>query len=67
MVLQMVHAFHDTSWTCLTRALAEDESLDDNSEERGSAQRAILCESGARPGVYGLLGKCCAMALFERR
>jgi hypothetical protein len=33
----------DDSWT---RALAED----DNSEER-----AILCESGARPGVYGLL------------
>ena len=43
-------------WTCLTRALAED----DNSEER-----AILCESGARPGVYGLLVKCCAMSLFE--
>ncbi len=36
---------------------------DDNSEER-----AILCESasGARPGVYGLLVKCCAMSLFER-
>ncbi len=29
-------------WTCLTRAFAED----DNSEEC-----AILCESGARPGV----------------
>ena len=40
------------------RALAEDI----NSEER-----AILCESGARPGVYGLLVKCCAMSLFERR
>ncbi len=38
-------------------ALAED----DNSEEC-----AILCESGARPGVYGLLVKCCAMSLFER-
>jgi hypothetical protein len=35
-------------WTCLTRALRVAE--DDNSEER-----AILCESGARPGVYGLL------------
>jgi hypothetical protein len=45
----------------VTRALAED----DNSEER-----AILCESGARPGVYGLLVKCChgatRMSLFER-
>ena len=41
----------------VTRALAED----DNSEER-----AILCESGARPGVYGLLVNCCAMSLFER-
>ena len=39
------------------RALAED----DNSEEC-----AILCESGARPGGYGLLVKCCAMSLFER-
>ena len=38
-------------------ALAED----DNSEEC-----AILCESGARPGGYGLLVKCCAMSLFER-
>ncbi len=57
LVLQLVHAFHDTQWTCLTRALAED----DNSEEC-----AILCESGARPGVYGLLVKCCAMSLFER-
>ena len=34
---------------------------DDNSEEC-----AILCESGARPGGYGLLVKCCAMSLFER-
>jgi hypothetical protein len=34
-------------------ALAED----DNSEEC-----AILCESGARPGVYGLLVTCCAMS-----
>ena len=42
---------------CLTRALAED----DNSEER-----AILCESGARPGVYDVLVSCCAMSLFER-
>ncbi len=40
-----------------TVALAED----DNSEEC-----AILCESGARPGVYGLLVECCAMSLFER-
>ncbi len=47
-----------TAWPLvLTRALAED----DNSEEC-----AILCESGARPGVYGLLVKCCAMSLFER-
>ena len=35
---------------------------------RSGDQRAILCESGARPGasVYGLLVKCCAMSLFER-
>ena len=39
--------------------IAEDDNL--NSEER-----AILCESGARPCVYGLLVKCCAMSLFER-
>ena len=50
-------AFDEGTVTCLTRALAED----GNSEER-----AILCESGARPGVYGLLVKCCAMSLFER-
>ncbi len=31
-----------------------------------SEERAILCESGARPGVYGLLVKCGAMSLFER-
>ena len=51
------HASHDTGHASVTRALAED----DNSEER-----AILCESGARPGVYDLLVKCCAMPLFER-
>ncbi len=26
----------------------------------------VFCESGARPGVYGLLVKCCAMSLSER-
>jgi hypothetical protein len=40
------------------RALAEDV----NSEECAIE----LCESGARPGVYGLLVKCSAMSLFER-
>ncbi len=43
-----------------TVALAEDDIDHDNSEEC-----AILCESGARPGVYGLLVKCCAMSLFD--
>ncbi len=26
--LQMAHASHDTSWTCLTRALAEDHNTE---------------------------------------
>jgi hypothetical protein len=35
-------------------------------EERAILCESVLCESGARPGVYGLLVKCCAMSLFER-
>jgi hypothetical protein len=44
-------------WTCLTRALAED----DNSEER-----AIFVNLGLGLVFYGLLVKCSAMSLFER-
>jgi hypothetical protein len=47
------------SWPIRSRATSLSEDV--NSEER-----AILCESGARPGVYDLLVRCCAMSLFER-
>ena len=32
-------------------------------EAAAATASAILCESGARPGVYGLLVKCCAQAI----